>query len=711
MASINPNAPATTSAQYNAIASTVPMPTANAVTTTATGTPFSFGADGTATIGGSTGPAFTVTQPGAATATAASGAGAITVGGGGTTPAPGAQPAAPGSAAAAATTTTTAAGAPSKTTSGSGATETRLATAVSGFGKAERGETMKVSVGEGASFSFPAFNTSNKRNAAPEISWGDGWKKVQKDGLWYMEHTNGSKAVPALEYRMNTNPPGKVKTVKVANGWGKKFPDGTILVFDRNEGPYRLDPKGNKHEVELGTLKIGGIKVRVFEAAVVRTLEPNGKVTVFDSRGNTFAGTDRGRLSDVVSNANAGASATGGGKTEAGGPPGKTVGSGPTVDEAALATQIRAATEIARGLLEQVQGGKVDSAKLAELQAKLDALPAGIRQAMGAGAMVSTESQLTSVVEAGDAATATPPPPGSTVAGSGGGATTPPVAGRDANATTKKIGAGTKLSIAKELTSDLHGTQKRFGQLPGSVQEAIAEALGSTEGPAALAADQMVAIDHSGSITLVGGATAHLRRERRITGAGPGMDVAETIRPGRQPGGRQGEPLGTAKSGTVSTGGGTSGTNHSHAHDTVPTAPGASDTILVGDQTPSMQRAAILKPGATVQLEALRNYNGPYTWATLPKAARDLIMASQAYTAGFGAATGELQAAGEVDGNALVMIDGGTATFVGGLYAMNPNARPPVVQPPAGGGPSAAGHDHDAATNPANPVVPPAPPA
>ncbi|MCW2955633.1 MAG: hypothetical protein JWO69_502, partial [Thermoleophilia bacterium] len=443
-------------------------------------------------VGGDTNGSPFSLQLGTANGTVAAGQ----VVGGGTAPVAGAQPAAPGApaapgtpalvanpvanplatigAAAPATTgptiiaapgevpTPTATATPSPAAADMAPGGTGAAVAESGFGAAERSKPMKASV-DGATFGFPSFKASAKSNKAPAITWGPGWNRVEKDGMYYMQHANGTKAVPAVEYRVNSSPVGKVQTVKVANGWGKKFPDGTVVVFDRTEGPYRLDAKGKKHQLGLGTHTFGGVKTRIFEASVVRTLEPTGTVTVFDSRGNNRAGTNRGTIAAAISGAGAGAEMASA-PTKGGGAP--TKGGGADVGD--LAGNVDKLTSVARGILDQVRGGNLDPAALASLQAQLNALPAGIVQAAAAAGATSP-----SPVEGSGPATKSTIP-GTTTAGGAA-----PIAGTDANKATKELAAGAAATLATPAPAELVGKQARFGQLPEAIQVAVATAYGS----------------------------------------------------------------------------------------------------------------------------------------------------------------------------------------------------------------------------------------
>ncbi len=735
------------------------------------------------TVGGvdpMTGAQFTVPS-----STGATGAGSLVVGGG-TTPAVGAQPAAPAGVIAATTnivpTTTTPVTTPATTTTttpgsaqGAGGTPTIEA---SGFGKAERSQPMNVSI-NGATFGFPSFQASAKSTDAPAISWGPGWNKVEKDGMWYMEHSNGMKAIPAVEYRVTPNPAEKVSTVKVANGWGKKFPDGTILVFDRKEGPYRLDPQGNKHKVAPGMHTIGGVKVRVFEASVVRTLDKNGAVNVFDSRGNRSEGSKRGRLAAALGSADAGASTSGGGKTSSGpvtasgpstssgpagkggGPSGKDgtlVSAGGAVTTTQMTQNVQRLTEVARGLVSEIQSGNVDGAKLASLQAQLNALPSGILQAAGAaGTMTSDGRSLRDATGAHvhgpakaspakpsaskpSAATpstsngqppAAPPsangstgttvgnagtPPASGTSGGSGNATgggSAPVAGVDANATTKTLAAGAKAKLDITVPAELQGKQARFAQLPDAVQAAVAKAFGSDQGAGAFKADQLVAFNANGEATLVEGGTVYTKHQAQVRGAGPGEEIALTVRPGRQPGsvGRTNATLSPRP--TVQGGGGVSaggGSGHTHANKTTPSVPTAGPGALVGagvgGSSTNANRITLFASGSEMRDLDFGGLNGSYTWATLPAKAKDAILAQlRNPSTDAGKAFASRSGSGwSIDPGAIIVLDAGYASFMNGLNLKRTQTTNATAQPAmptiAGGGPSENPIGHNATRPP-----------
>ncbi|MCW2922621.1 MAG: hypothetical protein JWM98_25 [Thermoleophilia bacterium] len=733
MATILPNSNGV-NAQLAGIQATIRTPVPSNSPTLADGGTFLVAPTFQATLGSEThGGAISTIGPDTTGVT--SGGGLIGGGGTGATPAFGAQPAAPGveilpvapplpgapgitvasgtgtsgspavsgAAVAAAMTTTPA-------VVGSGTAE-----AVSGFGKAERANPMKASVG-GAEFGFPSFKASAKTETAPAINWGPGWKRVDVDGMWYMQHTNGTKAIPAVEYRVTPTPADKVQTIKVANGWGKKFPDGTVLVFDRAKGAYSLDAKGNKHKVALGTHTFGGVKVRVFEASVVRTLEPGGAVTVFDSRGNKGAGSKRG-IAAALGSANAGASVSGGGKGEVGGGPtgGKTDGAGPagkpgsTVSAGGATTagafsvaDIDRLTGVARGLLDQVRSGHVDQAQLAALQAQIATIPAGILQAAGAAGTVSSDGAAPGSLAV--ATTATTPAAsgtaGSTVAGGGA----PPVAGADANSAIRQAPAGTKAKLTMQVPADMVGKQARFGQLPAELQGAVATAFGSTEGSGALQADQLVRFSASGEVSLAEAGTIYLRHVPQVRGGGPGEDLAVTVRPTRQPGstGTFGTVSGAAAGAGASLATGTSSTHSGTTatiHATGAAHPGT--TVATGGGTSTATRTTLFPAGASMRSVDLGGINGSFTWGTLPAKAKNAILdylrtdktdpAAKAFQARVGSGW-------TFDPGAVIVVDAGYASFVGGMDMARPaptttggGATAPA--PSRGPGSAASGHD------------------
>ena len=248
------------------------------------------------------------------------------------------------------------------------------------------GGTQRLAAGVGgATFSFPSWKGTNGLLTAPKVDWGEGWERVDAGGgKYYMEHANGAKAVPSIEWRITGKPWGSLKTISYENGWGKELPDGTKIYFDRDSGPFKVAPDGTRSDLEAGNYKFGDVPVRIFSVSVVRTLEPNGMVTVFDSRGNVKNGTTRSA---------AAAGATGGGKLAGGkgDAPGKLAGGG-GMDPAALQETISGLTDVVRGLLAQAQAGEVDPAELASLSAEISSLTASLQGAVGGAGMLAGDA-------------------------------------------------------------------------------------------------------------------------------------------------------------------------------------------------------------------------------------------------------------------------------------------------------------------------------
>lgn len=705
-----------------------------------------------------------VSRPVVNSGNAVAGGGQIVVGSGtaatAATPANGAQPASPtagttavGTAASGAAAGTTGAATTAATTASSSTPSTAattvasteptgssLASAVSGFGKANRSEPIKAEV-DGASFGFPSFKASAKSTDAPAIKWGPGWKKVEKDGMWYMQHSNGVRAVPAVEWRITPRPADKVQTIKVTNGWGKRFPNGSVLVFDRKEGAYLLDPKGNKKKMSKGNHVIDGVKVRIFEASVVRTIDKDGKVDVFDSRGNRSTGTTRWNNAAAVGNAAAGASmgggkgdaaasaSDGGGKTEAGGAPskGSAVGAGGAV--AGVGTDIQAATELAREIIGEIQSGNVDPARLQSLVAQLSKIPSGILQAAGAaGTMTSDGTTTTAVAGASGSGDAAPPAAGTsdsgtgagsgsagqstsgTTATGGGGTTTTPTPGNDANATSKELAAGTAVKLdPSSIPADLKGKQARFAQLAPEVQDAVAKAFGSDQGAGAFKPDRLVAFNDDGTVRVVDSGIVFLRHQVQVRGAGPGEDMVMTMKPGRQPG--SGSVKSTTTSGTLVAGGGTAGASSAHAGHAAGSASSAAAAGAAsgaaaatgGGGTSAANKIELFKAGGEVRHEDFGGLDGTYTWKSLPKDARAVILsllrsgstdpAAQAFASRTGGGW-------VLDPNAVIVLGAGFATFPNGL-AMARGEDAALLTPPVGiPSPTAQPEAHDATRPP-----------
>lgn len=697
--------PRATNQQLAGINAVVPMPRGPAPTL-ADGSPFSLSPNNSLSLGGATGNGYVIT---AETTPLPNTAGTIVVGSGGGTPAFGAQPAGPDTTNGVATAGTAAA-----TTAATGTAAAAGGTSLeaSGFGRADKNAPMRVAVGDGAGFSFPSFNATARRTTAPQVSWSGSWKRVEKDGLWYMEAPNGIKAIPAVEYRITPRPPEKVQSIRVANGWGKKFPDGTILVFDRTEGPYRLDPKGNKHKVGLGVHTFGGVRVRVFEAAVVRTLDPDGRVEVFDSRGNASTGTTRGRLSGALGSADAGASLTGGGKgatdsgpsTVSGGKPGTLAGGD---GRAQLTSEVQRLTGVARGLLDEIRSGNVDPARLASLQAQLATLPAGILQAAGAAGTMTSDGSARVAGASGDGM---PPTPGTTTA-TGGGAHGSPTPGVDANATTKQLPAGSRAKLDIAVPGELTGRQARFAQLPAAIQQAVAKAFGSDQGTKAFEADQLISFSASGEATLVEAGTVFTRHQAQVRGAGPGEDMALTVKPNRQPGAAAPASSGSGRpSAAPVTGGGarpaSAAGNAGHSAASGAPRP-ASNVVTVGGGAASRaNHLELFRPGGELRHVGLGGISGSFTWATLPAKAKAAILDYLRTETSDPAAKAFASRSGtgwSFDRNAVIVVEAGFAQFLGGLSMTRRPGSPAASRPPgsgAGTGPTSQPIGHDATRPP-----------
>jgi hypothetical protein len=303
----------------------------------------------------------------------------------------------------------------------------------------------------------------------------------------------------------------------------------------------------------------------------------------------------------------------------------------------------------------------------------------------------------------------------------GGGSA--PTAGVDANATTKTLAAGAKAKVEGSIPSEFHGKQARFAQLPEALQQQVAKAFGSDQGAAALKADQLVAFNANGEVSLVEGGTVYTKHQAQVRGAGPGEELALTVRPGRQPGstGRtnanlsprpsvQGGGSTVGSTGASSTHGGNAA-GHTHANKTMPTVPGiAGSSAVGGGGTANANRITLFAPGSETRDVKFGGLNGSYTWASLPATARQALMAqlqdpSTAAGKAFASRTGS---GWQVDPGAIIVLDAGFASFVNGLAlqkvatpaASAATTRPTVGAPVAGGGPSSTPVGHDATRRP-----------
>ncbi|MCW2949973.1 MAG: hypothetical protein JWN41_986, partial [Thermoleophilia bacterium] len=582
--------------------------------------------------------------------------------------------------------------------------EAPSAATATGFGRIDKNLTQAVNVGE-ASFSFPSFNATAKQTAAPAISWGSGWKRVDAgNGFYYMQHANGTKAVPATEYRISATPLEKVQTIKTANGWGKKFPDGTVVVFDKDQGPYRLAPDGTKTKLPFGKQVIGGVKVRIFEAAVVRTLEPNGAVRVFDSRGTSSLGTTRGHAAAVAGGGAGAAQLTA---------PGKTSGVATTTAAAttpvaggggtdALVSKINEITGLTRQMIGQIQGGNVDATQLASITAQLTALPAGLQQAVAAGASMPAPGVLAALSAAPAAATTTtatapatsPPATPTTTPVTGGGTSTPttvtaPVAGVDTGDGIKQLAAGTTAKLSSPAPTAMVGKPARFGQLPEDLQNSIATAFGSNQGAKAFAADAQFSFTADGTVKVVDATREFTKHIAQIRGAGPGEDLVMTMRPVRQP--QAIDPNDSPKPAPATAkahGAASSGASAAGAG-----AIGASAASMAPIGTPvtaggGAQKVSMFAAGASVTSPALAGIQGSFTWKSLPVAAQNAITAW--LKANPTSAAGAVHArhtgsSWRIDPDAAIVIGSNQATFLQGLSML------PATTAAAGGATSAVG--------------------
>ncbi|MCW2972526.1 MAG: hypothetical protein JWN72_799 [Thermoleophilia bacterium] len=675
--------------QLGGIVTTVPMPIPQVPTSdgqSAAYNPFT----NLVTLGGQANPGYSISMPVAGSGNVvtnpmpgASGVGAAANGGGATTPANNAQPAAPGAAAAqtpapaAAPVTATPAGtkspianAPANVATPAAAAAAKAgknapsAATASGFGRTDKSAPLKVSV-SGAKFSFPSFNSTAKQTDAPKVTWGTDWKQVDTgNGFYYMEHANGTKAVPATEYRLAATPLDKVQTIKVANGWGKKFPDGTIVVFDKDKGAYKIKPDGSKEKLPFGKQEIGGVKVRIFEASVVRTLEPNGAVRVFDSRGTTSLGTTRGHAASVA----------GGGANQVG----TTVSTTTPANNEALIAKIQEITGLTRQMIGQVQAGTVNPTELAAIQTKLSALPAGLQQAIAAGGSM-------------------PAATGTLVAG-GGATTTTPVAGAKVDDGIKQLAAGASAKLAGTIPTDLVGMQARFGQLSEEMQSAVAKGFGSDQGSKAFEADAQIAFKADGTATVVEATRAFTKKVVQIRGAGPGEDLVMTMKPVRQPS-SPGIMAGDAKP-SVKAAGSKAGSQAGVGAAGDSASPIGSPVVAGGGvgATAGTKAAAakiqLFTAGGRLSSPGLTGIQGTFTWKTLPAAARTAIQQWLATnnTSPAGAALASRTGVGwNFDQDAQIVVGGNEATFLQGLSIVKSSTAAATGTGATGGGAPASG--------------------
>jgi hypothetical protein len=286
----------------------------------------------------------------------------------------------------------------------------------------------------------------------------------------------------------------------------------------------------------------------------------------------------------------------------------------------------------------------------------------------------------------------TPPVPGTTTAGGGG---TPPVAGADANATTKELAAGTKAKLSGTVPAELVGKQARFAQLPSDVQELVAKAFGSDQGAAAFKADQLVAFNANGEVALVEGGTIYLKHQAQVRGAGPGEDLAMTVRPGRQPGGASRTSGGGGSATTTSVPTAANGSAHDH-HATAASSTNGTRPVTGGGSTAN--RIELFKPGGEIRNVAFGGVNGSFSWKTLPAAVKAAILShlTNGTTAPAQAFQSRTGSGWSIDPNAMIVMEAGFAQFVNGLALVRSTATAPV----SGGGASSQPVGHDATQPP-----------
>jgi hypothetical protein len=165
-----------------------------------------------------------------------------------------------------------------------------------------------------------------------------------------MEHTNGAKAYDGVQPKIQV-PHGKTKRVDTKYGPGHQLKNGEIVGIGRDGKPFHIDKSGQKHAIGFGNHKIGGQKIRLFEAATVHVVTPDGRMMRYDSRGNVRMG----RSAAERAAAAAAASVTGGGGTTApapGAPTTATKGGPESTDPAAAQ---KASLENLKKMVEQLQ--------------------------------------------------------------------------------------------------------------------------------------------------------------------------------------------------------------------------------------------------------------------------------------------------------------------------------------------------------------------
>lgn len=334
--------------------------------------------------------------------TSSTSAGGSTKGGGSTAPVAGSSP-----------SVTAGGGAGTASATGGGPAKVR------NVGTKVRGTKKPIVIGIGsASFSFPSLDKSNKSVNAPKVTFGPAWKAEGK----YMVHPNGTKAYPGVQNRISL-PVGKGQPVTTPHGKGHKLPDGSVVGIDKAGKPFLLHKDGHLEPLDKGVHTIGGMKIRVFEAATVNVVTPDGRFMRYDSRGNVRLG--RG----------AAARALDAGAAMGGGPVAATTA--PKTREEFLQQQLA----IAKELLGKLQNGTATEADVAQIQMLLQGLPPAISQILQGLGGLGKDGKfgdlfgklLGGVGQTGSATQVpgtTPPAAGSSgTSASAGGPSTPPVGG------------------------------------------------------------------------------------------------------------------------------------------------------------------------------------------------------------------------------------------------------------------------------------------
>jgi hypothetical protein len=146
-------------------------------------------------------------------------------------------------------------------------------------------------------------------------------------------------------------PHGKTKRVDTKYGPGHQLKNGEIVGIGRDGKPFHIDKGGQKHSIGFGNHTIGGQKIRLFEAATVHVVTPDGRMMRYDSRGNVRMG----RSAAERAAAAAAASVTGGGGTTAPAPGAPTTASKGGPDSSDPAATQKASLENLKKMVEQLQ--------------------------------------------------------------------------------------------------------------------------------------------------------------------------------------------------------------------------------------------------------------------------------------------------------------------------------------------------------------------